>query len=161
MGISSFYFCDYINSLSLAEFCLPSHLFLIKELICFTPCCIKRKQSRRKKWHMSQRTTKPTKWHVRPAKPKISQGIRPVRSESSLCAQLVAKDPSFRNADRKDSDQTGRTPRLIWVFAGRTCHFVGFVIQWLICSCHFSQTLGMHFSLNGDSVRPCFLSHLR
>ena len=27
------------------------------------------------------------------------------------------------------TDQTGRTPRLIWVFAGRTCHFVGFVIS--------------------------------
>ena len=24
-------------------------------------------------------------------------------------------------------------PRLIWVFAGRTCHFVGFVMRWLIC----------------------------
>ena len=27
------------------------------------------------------------------------------------------------------SDQTERTPRLIWVFAGRTYHFVGFVMQ--------------------------------
>ena len=24
------------------------------------------------------------------------------------------------------TDQTGRMPRLIWVCAGRTCHFVGF-----------------------------------
>ena len=30
----------------------------------------------------------------------------------------------------KDSDQ--RMPRLIWVFAGRTCYFVGFVMWWLI-----------------------------
>ena len=30
-------------------------------------------------------------------------------------------------AHSEDSDQTGRIPRLIWVFAGRTCHFVGFV----------------------------------
>ena len=28
----------------------------------------------------------------------------------------------------EDSGQTGRMPRLIWVFAGRTCHFVGFVM---------------------------------
>ena len=34
-------------------------------------------------------------------------------SESSLCAQWVAKDPSFRYADSEDSDQTGRMPRLI------------------------------------------------
>ena len=50
---------------------------------------------------------------VRPAKTQISLGIRPVWSESSLYAQWVAKDPSFLHADSKDSDQTGRMPRLI------------------------------------------------
>ena len=35
----------------------------------------------------------------------------------------------------KDSDQTGWMPRLIWVFAGHTCHFVGFVTMRLICVC--------------------------
>ena len=29
----------------------------------------------------------------------------------------------------KDSDQTGRMSRLIWIFAGRTNHFVGFFIR--------------------------------
>ena len=57
---------------------------------------------------------------VRPAKTQISLGIRLVWSESSLCAQWVAKGPSFLHADSEDSDQTGRMPRLIWVFAGRT-----------------------------------------
>ena len=33
------------------------------------------------------------------------------------------------------TDQTGQMPRLIWVFAGHTCHFVGFVMRWLICPC--------------------------
>ena len=47
-------------------------------------------------------------------------GIRPAWSESSLCAQWVAKDPSFLNADSENCDQTGRMPRLIWVFAWRT-----------------------------------------
>ena len=51
---------------------------------------------------------------------------QPVWSESSLCAQWVANDPSFLPVDNEDSDQTGRMPRLIWVFAGHTCHFVGF-----------------------------------
>ena len=59
---------------------------------------------------------------------QISLGIRPVWSESSLCIQRVAKDPNFMHAD---SDQTGRMSRLIWVFAGRTCHFVGFVVRQL------------------------------
>ena len=57
---------------------------------------------------------------VRPAKTQISLGIGPVLSESSLCAQWVAKDPRFLHADSEDSDQTGRMPRLIRVFAGRT-----------------------------------------
>ena len=53
-------------------------------------------------------------------------------SESSLCAQWVAKDPSSLHTNTKDFDQTGRMPKLIWVFAGRTCHFVGFVMRRLI-----------------------------
>ena len=45
-----------------------------------------------------------------------------------LCAQLVAKDPSFPHADSEDSDQSGRMPRLIWVFAGRTTTLL--VLSW-------------------------------
>ena len=63
---------------------------------------------------------KTNKMSVRPAKTQISLGIRPVWSESSLCAQWVAKDPRFLHADSEDSDQTGQMPRLICVFAGRT-----------------------------------------
>ena len=69
---------------------------------------------------------KTNKRTVHPAKTQISLGIRPVWSESLLCAQWVAKDPSFLHADSEDSDQPGRMPRLIWVFAGCTCHFAGF-----------------------------------
>ena len=62
---------------------------------------------------------------MHPAKSQISLGIRPVWSESSLCAQLVVKSPMFLHADSNDSDQTGHPPRL-WVFAGCTGNFVGF-----------------------------------
>ena len=58
--------------------------------------------------------------------------VRPVWSESFLYAHRVAKDPRFLHADSEDSDQTGRIPRLIWVFAGRTGHFAGFVMLRLI-----------------------------
>ena len=67
--------------------------------------------------------------------------------QSSLCAHWLAKDPSFLHADSEDSDHTGRMPRLIWVFTGRTYHCVGFVMRrlkrsfgllgdepWLLCS---------------------------
>ena len=60
------------------------------------------------KQNLSRLVTKPTYWHVRPAKTQISLGIRPVWSESSLWLQWVAKDPSFLHADSEDSDQTGR-----------------------------------------------------
>ena len=66
------------------------------------------------------RHDKTNKMSVRQAKTQISLGIRPVWSESSQCAQWVAKVPSFPHADSEDSDQTGRIPRLIWVFSGRT-----------------------------------------
>ena len=70
-------------------------------------------------------------------------GHSPVWSGSSLCTQWVAKDLSFLHADREDSDQTGWLPRLIWVFAWRTCHFVGFVMRRLICNkCPLTPFLG-------------------
>ena len=71
---------------------------------------------------------KTNKMTVCPAKTQISLGIRPVWSESSLCTQWVAKDQSFLHADSEDSDQTGRMPRLIWVFAGRTTTLL--VLSW-------------------------------
>ena len=82
--------------------------------------------------HLSCLKTKPTNWYVHPAKTQISLGICPVWSETLLCIQWEAKDPRFLHADSDDSDQTGRMPRLIWVFVGRTCHFVGFVTRRLI-----------------------------
>ena len=44
----------------------------------------------------------------------------PQSDQSSLCAQWVAKGPSFLHADSEGSDQTEQMPRLIWVFAGCT-----------------------------------------
>ena len=78
--------------------------------------------------------TKPTKWRLRPAMTQISLGIRPVWSESSLFAWKELGYLATHWAHSEDSDQTGQMPRLIWVFSGRTCHFVGFVmyqIKWL------------------------------
>ena len=72
---------------------------------------------------------KTNKVSVHPAKTQISLGNCPVCLESLLCTHWVAKDPKFLHADSKDSDQTGRMPRLIfrWVLN----HIVGFVMRWL------------------------------
>ena len=56
--------------------------------------------------------TKPTKMTA-PSEDSDQPGHPPSLSEPSLCAQWVAKDPSFLHADSEDSDQTGRMPRLI------------------------------------------------
>ena len=77
---------------------------------------------------MSRHMTKPTKWPVRTAKTRISLGIRPVWSEPSLSTWRNLGSLAIHWAHSKDSDQTGRMPRLIWVFAGCTGHFVGFVV---------------------------------
>ena len=75
----------------------------------------------------------PTKWHVRPAKTRISLGICPVWSESLLSTWRKLGSLATHWEHSEDSDQTGRMPRLIWVFAGCTCHFVGFDMRRLIC----------------------------
>ena len=47
--------------------------------------------------------TIPSKWHV-----------RPVWSESLLCAHWVTKDPSFHHTDSENSDETGRMSKCFW-----------------------------------------------
>ena len=73
----------------------------------------------------------PTKWPLCPAKTLINPGIRPVWSMSSLSTSSVGPLTTYW-VHSEGSDQTGRMPRLIWVFAGRTYNFVGFVTWRLI-----------------------------
>ena len=107
---------------------------------------------------MSRHTTKATKSPVCPHKTPISLGIRQVWSKSLLCALRVAKDLRLLHAHIKDwsdwaSAQSDQTPSLIRIFAGRTGHFVGFVVlelKWFQvgASLHFT-TYWSHYSLKG------------
>ena len=99
------------------EFYLITSLIVESIKMSFTSPC---KFTNSDHWTFEPRHDKTNKMSVRPSKTQISLGIHPVWSESLLCAQWVAKDPRFLHADSEDSDQTGRMPRLIWVFAGRT-----------------------------------------
>ena len=58
------------------------------------------------------------------------KAFRPVWSESSLSAWRKLRSLATHWAHSEDSDRNG----LIWVFAGRTCHFVGFVMRQPMCS---------------------------
>ena len=70
--------------------------------------------------YLSHGMTKPTTWPVHPAKTLPSL----ISLRCALNGYL--RVPSFRHADREDSDHTGRIPRPIRVFAGCTGHFVVF-----------------------------------
>ena len=74
------------------------------------------------------KTNKMAKWHVRPAKTHISLGICPVWSESSLSTWRKLGTLATHWAHSEDSDQTGRMPRPIWVFVGRTVILL--VLSW-------------------------------
>ena len=78
--------------------------------------------------NLSRLLTKSTKWHLRPAKTQISLGIRPIWLESSLSAWRNLGSLATLWAHSEDSDQTGRMPRLIWFFAGRT--LILLVLSW-------------------------------
>ena len=82
--------------------------------------------------NMSRLMTKTTKWLCAQRrlrsnwasaqsdqKTQINLGICPVWSESSLSARRKLGSLATHWAHSEDSDQTGRMPRLIWVFAGR------------------------------------------
>ena len=79
-----------------------------------------------------------------------------------MCAQRrlrsawasAQSDQSLRclGAPRDDSDQTGWMPRLIWVFAGRTYHFIGFVTMRLNS---LSQSSGLYLSGTGQTKHSC------
>ena len=84
---------------------------------------------------------KTNKMAVPPAKTQISLGIRPVWSESLLSAWRNLGPLTTQWAHSEDSDHTGRMPRLIWVFAGRT-------LTLLVLSCrgsNFNTNMGKMF----------------
>ena len=104
--------------------------------------------------YMSRLMTKQTKWHVRPAKTQISLGIRPVWSESSLSAWRKLGSFATHWAQSEDSDQTGRMPRLIWVFAGRT-------VTLLVLSCRGSYRVFFFFcAICSRSLETVQLEHI-
>ena len=80
---------------------------------------------------MSRIVTKPAKRHVRPVRTQISLHIHPVWSQSSLCVQWAAKDPSFLQVDSEDlSDwvDAQADSNLRWAHS----HFVSFDMRQLI-----------------------------
>ena len=113
---------------------------------------------------MSRSTTRPTIWSVRPAKTPISLGIRPDWSESLLSAWRNIGSSSTHWVHCKDSDQTRWMPRLIWVYAGRTNHFAGFVmrrLKWSFWLCVWHSEEKNATLLTKISVTDFSISHTK
>ena len=108
--------------------------------------------------HLSLLMTKPTEWHLCPAKTQISLGIHPVWSESSLSAWRKLRSLATHWVHREDSDQTGQMPRLIRL--GRAhlsfclfCHLAAYLccfhvshLQFFWFNCHLFRLLEHLFS---------------
>ena len=96
------------------------------------PClCGLCEQQRWWKWYepLHDKTNKMT---CAPSEDSDQLGICSVWSEFSLSARRNPGSLATHWVHSKDSDQIVQMSRLIWVFAGRTGHFVGFVMQRLI-----------------------------
>ena len=100
---------------------------------------------------------KTNKMSVRPAKTQISLGIRPVWSESLLCAQWVAKDPKLSACRQRrlwsDWVDAQADLSLRWAHS----HFVGFVMSRLTFS-NLRITTAMFLVSRFHFYGPIFLS---
>ena len=86
---------------------------------------------------------KTKKMTMRPTKTQICLGIHQVWSESSLCAQWVAMNPRFLQADSNDSDQTGRTVILFVLSCGGSISIVLTLLVLVVCvyACNISMMI--------------------
>ena len=90
---------------------------------------------------------KSTKWPVRPAKTQICLGICPIWSVFAVrMKKHWALNYLLSTQWRLWSDWG--MARLIWVFAGHTCHFVGFVMRQLIWPCIFAYMKMLYINKN-------------
>ena len=89
--------------------------------------------------------TKPTKWHVRPAKTQISMGIHPVWSEFSLSAWRKLGSLATRWTCSEDSDQTRQMPRL-------GAHAISLVLSWGGSNASYQEYLARYVTLPVTSI---------
>ena len=129
-----------------------SHMRTAKALTRLRICAVSLEPSLFAHTITEPRHDKTNKVSVRPAKIQISLGIRPVWSESSLSAWRKLGSLAIHWVHSEDSDQTGRMPRLIWVFAGST-HIL------LVLSWGGSYSVVEEASDKEPTLRSLFLCH--
>ena len=78
-----------------------------------------------KNWAAAQQNQQMT---CAPGKDTDQPGHLPSLIRVFAVHSMGSSGPSFLHADSEDFDQIEEVPRLIWVFTGRTGHFVGFIL---------------------------------
>ena len=97
--------------------------------------------------------TKPINWGA-PSE-DLDQAWHPSSLISLCCPHAERLGPYVHIKCTAKTDQTGRMPRLIWVFAGCTCHFVGFVMRWLIFTAFLSSLSAITASIFFKLSKVC------
>ena len=104
-------------------------------------------------YQISRDMTKPTKWLC--AQRRLRSAWASAQSDQSLlCLHEESLGPYTHWAHSKDSDQTGRMPRLIWVFAGHT-HIL------LVLLCRGSNIHPIYFTVVILQIDPVVVSPQR
>ena len=94
------------------------------------------------------------------AKTQISLGIHEARSESSVSAWRSFGSLTIHKAHNKDSDQTGRMPRLIWVFARRTVHLSQLMRLWYLLHRRPAKAQAS-LRIRAVSPQPSLFAHMK
>ena len=79
----------------------------------------------------------------------------PSKDRSACVLKLVSLATHWEY--REDSDQIVQMPRLIWVFAGSTGHFVGSVMKWLIFSYRLHSTTSLDQRQRYESIMRAWM----
>ena len=93
-----------------------------------------------------------TKWHVRPAKIRVSLDIHPVWLGSSLCTYWVAKNPSFLQATAKTLLSLGGCAGWSESLLGAHAILLVFVMMRLISSYMVGFEVGETWGLSAQSL---------
>ena len=102
-------------------------------------------------FYFSRLMTKPTKWHVRPAKTQINLGIRPVWSEASLSAWRKHGSGATHWAQAKTLIRLGGCPG--WSESSLGAYVILLVLSW---GGSFLLTgFVLFFTCRGSSPFPC------
>ena len=101
--------------------------------------------------------TKQTKWIAHPPSKDRPAWASTQSDQSLLSARWKLSPLAAQWVYSEDSDQTGRMPMLIWIYAGRTGQFIGFVMLQLISWSISMKVMWLGWGSNSRPKTHCWL----